>query len=178
MKKILIITICLLVLVIALFNSGEKMEVPLKTEPTVAPQFTLPNLYGQQVSLSDFHNKPVMVNFWATWCVPCRNEMPEIENVYRMRQDYGLEVLAINLKESKDIVEKYVKNNDFSFQILLDEAGEVSDEFQLFGLPTTYFIDKEGVIQYSYMGEMTGEIINTGLKAISVKGVQLDFGVS
>lgn len=171
MKKISIIVIIILALTAILFSSKEEMEAPPKTEPVAAPQFSLPNLLGKQVSMSDFHNKPVMINFWATWCVPCRNEMPEIERVYLLRRDYGLVVLAINLKESRDVIEKYLKKNDFSFQILMDEAGNVSDKFQLFGLPTTYFIDKEGIIQYSYMGEMTKEIINTGLKAISVKGV-------
>lgn len=171
MKKILIIAMAIALTATLLLTKGEKMETPPSIKPEKAPQFNLPNLSGKQVSLSDFQNRPVMVNFWATWCVPCRNEMPEIENVYRLRKDEGLEVLAINLKESKEVVEEYVKNNGFSFQILLDKTGEVSDKFQLFGLPTTYFIDKKGVIQYSYMGEMTKEIINTGLKAISVKGV-------
>jgi peroxiredoxin len=97
--------------------------------------------------------------------------MPMMESVSKSLKEEGLVVLAINLKEDKDIVQEYIREGRFTFRVLLDKSGDVSDKFQVFGLPSTYFIDKKGIIQYNFMGEMTKEIINTGLKAISVKGV-------
>tara|TARA_B100000315_G_scaffold259397_1_gene315295 strand:+ start:22731 stop:23246 length:516 start_codon:yes stop_codon:yes gene_type:complete len=171
MKKLIITLVILLGIIVIFFGEEKKMEAPPRMKPVPAPQFSLHALTGEKISLSDFHSRPLLVNFWATWCVPCRNEMPMMESVSKSLKEEGLVVLAINLKEDKDIVQEYIREGRFTFRVLLDKSGDVSDKFQVFGLPSTYFIDKKGIIQYNFMGEMTKEIINTGLKAISVKGV-------
>jgi len=148
---------------------NEEMKAPAEPKPYNAPAFSLTDLSGKQVLLSEFKGKPLLLNFWASWCVPCRAEMPELQNLHDARKDSGLVVLEVNFKETRDTAEKFATKNGLTFRILLDEHGAAARDFQLFGLPTTYFIDRAGVIRHSYMGEMTKEIINAGLKTIAVQ---------
>lgn len=145
-----------------------EMEAPPKPEPFPAPAFTLDDLEGKKASLSDYKGKPLIINFWATWCIPCIKEMPDLEKLYKERKDEGLELLMINVKESKEVVKKYIEKGGFSFRVLLDKNGDVLREYQVFGLPSTFFIDEKGIVQYSYMGELTVGITKMGLKSISV----------
>ena len=146
----------------------EEMEAPPKQAPKPAPMFSLKSINDKTVSLADFKGRPLVVNFWATWCAPCLAEMPLLEKVRKTWKGKGLEVLMINIKESQSAAGEFMKGHGYSFRTLLDETGEVSEKFQVFGLPTTYFIDKNGVIQYTHMGELTQEIIAMGLEAISL----------
>lgn len=145
-----------------------EMEAPPKPEPFPAPAFTSDDLEGKKASLSDYKGKPLIINFWATWCIPCIKEMPDLEKLYKERKDEGLELLMINVKESKEVVKKYIEKGGFSFRVLLDKNGDVLREYQVFGLPSTFFIDEKGIVQYSYMGELTVGITKMGLKLISV----------
>ncbi len=147
----------------------KKMEAPPKFKPRPAEQFTLTNIKGANVSLSDYKGKSIIINFWATWCVPCIKEMPMIDRFYRAKKNDGLEVLMINIKESKSIVTNFIERNGYSFQVLLDKSGEVSEKFQVFGLPSTYFIDRQGIIQNSHMGGLTKEILYNGYESIKIK---------
>lgn len=149
----------------------EEMKPPPAIKPYNAPPTTLNDLSGKPVAFSSFKGKPVMVNFWATWCVPCVAEMKDIERLYEQRRDSGLVILAVNYKEPPDIVGQFLRKHDLKFSVVLDEFGIAANDFQVFGLPTTYFIDKNNVIQYSYMGQMTREIINMGLKTIGVEAI-------
>ncbi len=166
MKKVLMVF-----LLCALLPSckKEEMQAPPKEKPAAAAPLSLPDLSGKTVSLADFKGKPVVLNMWASWCVPCRAEMPELEKMYEARKSSGLVVIAVNFKESNDTATKFVAKNGLTFTVLLDEHGVIEKDYQLFGLPTTYFIDKSGIIQHTYMGEMTKEIINQGLKTIGVE---------
>ncbi|MGK7345159.1 MAG: TlpA disulfide reductase family protein [Candidatus Nitrospinota bacterium M3_3B_026] len=149
----------------------KEMEAPPRPDPRPAADVTLKNLSGKEVSISDFEGRPLIVNFWASWCVPCVEEMPRFEQTYETWKSKGLEIVAINLKESREVAEKFMKENGYSFITLLDKSGEASDKFQVFGLPTTFFIDREGIIRYSHMGKITPEIILTGLESISLTEV-------
>jgi len=159
--------IALLALVISGCKAKE-MDTPPKQTPVPAAQVTLPDLSGKMVSISQFKGRPLIVNFWASWCSPCIAEMPEFEKIYSTWKGKGLEILAINLKESKDIAGEFMQKNGYSFRTLLDESGEASEKFQVFGLPTTFFIDDKGIVRYKYMGQLTKEIIFTGLESISL----------
>lgn len=167
MKKLFFLILLCAVLPVSSCNKEEMKPAP-EAKPAPAPPFTLANLSGKQVSLADFKGKPLIVNVWATWCHPCLNELPELQNVQNVRKDAGLVVLEINYKEPHDPVADFIKKNNYTFEVLLDEKGNISANYQMFGLPTSYFVDRAGVIQYTYMGEMTKEIINDGLKKISV----------
>ncbi|MAS35486.1 MAG: hypothetical protein CL610_15855 [Anaerolineaceae bacterium] len=134
-----------------------------------APDFTLPTLGGDRVSLSDYKGRPVLMNFWATWCAPCRQEMPELVRAYNAHQAEGFVVLAVDLtdQDSLDEVRAFVEEFDMPFPVLLDETGAVYNElYRLLGLPMSVFVDREGVITRIHIGIMTGQQVDEFVEEI------------
>lgn len=166
MKRMFLLLLLCAVLPVHACNKEEMKATP-EAKPLPAPPFTLSNLAGKQVSLAEYKGKPLLINVWATWCAPCVAELPELQNLHNARKDV-LTLLEINYKEPRDLVTAFIKKNNYTMDVLLDEKGDVGRDYQMFGLPTSYFVDRAGVIQYTYMGDMTKEIINDGLKKISV----------
>ena len=120
----------------------EKSEVGFK-----APAFTVRNLKGQRVQLADHKGKVVILNLWATWCGPCRVEMPGMENLYRRYRSQGLEILAVSLdKGSPEKVRIFADEYRLSFPVLMDSEGEVENLYHTLTIPTTFVIDKKGMI--------------------------------
>ncbi len=119
-----------------------------------APDFTLEALDGEQVHLNDFRGKVVILNFWATWCIPCREEMPYLEERYR-RYKPDLVVLAINFAEPTGVVKAYVEELGLTFDVLLDPRALVQGMYEVRGYPTSVFIDAQGMIQTQHIGAMT-----------------------
>lgn len=134
---------------------------PSPREGFSAPDFSLELLDGGLVTLSDLRGKVVLVNFWATWCPPCRAEMPAIEKVYRTFKPLGLEVLAVNLtdQDSEAAVAAFAQELGLTFPIPLDRRGEVSTRYILRGLPSTFFIDRQGVIRSVVVGGPMSEAL-------------------
>ncbi|MFC3040476.1 TlpA family protein disulfide reductase [Virgibacillus xinjiangensis] len=125
----------------------------------MAPDFELTTLEGDTVKLSDYRGKRVMLNFWATWCPPCRDEMPDMQKLYDNKE---VEVLAVDLldtEKNKSDVADFVEELKLSFPILLDETSEVADEYKVQAYPTTYMIDSEGRIQSRMMGAMNYDMM-------------------
>ncbi|MFC0189754.1 peroxiredoxin family protein [Fictibacillus aquaticus] len=123
-----------------------------------APDFLLENLEGQTVSLKDYRGKKVILNFWATWCPPCRKEMPDMQKFYNKNQDSDIEILAVNLTHSeknKSDISEFTDEYGVTFPILLDEKGETVKQFKAAAIPTTYFIDTEGTVQKVYVGPVS-----------------------
>lgn len=121
-----------------------------------APDFTLTTLSGEQLSLSDLRGKKVILNFWATWCGPCRAEMPDMQKFYESHQD-EVEILAVNVTESEasaENVDLFVEDYGLTFPILLDEKSQVVTTYQALTIPTSYLIDSNGVIQNRMIGPM------------------------
>ncbi len=118
----------------------------------LAPAFELRDLDGETVSLSGLRGSPVMLNFWATWCPPCRAEMPYLQEIYDEWTSQGLVLLAINLRESSSEVRGFMQSNGLSFPVLLDSTGSVGTKYNVSGIPTTFFIDKDGIIQAMRVG--------------------------
>lgn len=138
-------------------NIGLK-ESELAPAPEVgrlAPDFTLVDLEGNQVTLSDFRGKTVFLNFWATWCPPCRAEMPEMEAVYQEYKDKGVVVIGVDIKEAEEEVRQYVQQGGYSWTFVLDTTGEVTANYRIAAIPTSFFIDREGIIQAVNIGAMT-----------------------
>lgn len=130
-------------------NNQEVSEV--EKEPVKAVDFELQDLEGNTVKLSDQEGKVVFVNFWATWCGYCDEEMPDMQKMYEeyelTRDDFI--ILAVNVAEDKEVVETYIEENDFEFTVLFDTDGKVAQQYYATGLPTTWMIDREGnVIGY------------------------------
>jgi DsbE subfamily thiol:disulfide oxidoreductase len=115
------------------------------TDHSPAPQFTLPNLEGGKVGLKDFRGKLVLLNFWASWCVPCREEMPAMERLYQKYRDHGFVIVGVNLKDDKKSALSFVKELKITFPIAFDPNGEVGLIYGAWGLPTTYLIDANGI---------------------------------
>lgn len=129
----------------------------------LAPNFTLQSLDGTDISLSDYIGRPVLINFWATWCAPCRREMPELVKAYNEHENEGFVILAVDLAHQDDIdaVQAFVEEFEMTFPVLLDETGEVSDElYNLIGLPMSVFINREGRIVHIYVGLMLPDQID------------------
>ena len=120
-----------------------------------APDFTLVDLEGNQVTLSDFRGKTVFVNFWATWCPPCRAEMPEIEAIYQEYKDKGVVVIGVDILESEDVVRQFVEQGGYNWTFVLDTSGEVAGNYKVTAIPISFFIDREGIIQAVNIGAMT-----------------------
>ncbi len=145
------------------------MESPPRPAPQPVPEFNLEQLTGGKLGSRQLIGKPVIINFWATWCLSCLEEMPELDRFYRAKRDSGVEMIMINVKEPKKVVKEFIDTNGYAFKTLLDETGDVTDSFQVFGLPSTYFVDKAGVIQYRHMGSLTRQIIYRGFDIITGK---------
>ena len=133
----------------------------------LAPDFKLRDLNGEYLSLSDLRGSPVILNFWATWCGPCRIEMPHLQQIYEEWQDRGLVLLSINLRETSDDVAEFMQTNNLSFPVLLDTDGSVAEEYRVTGIPPTFFIDIDGIIQASRVGSFPSkEAIEEHLSSI------------
>ena len=131
-----------------------------------ANNFTLSDLNGKKVSLSDFRGKSVYLNFWASWCPPCRGEMPDIEKVYQQYKDKDFVVLAVNLGEDKNTVQKFISQNNYSFRVLLDSNQKVADDYSINAIPVSYFIDKNGNVMEKRIGALSPEEIQSYVKAL------------
>lgn len=123
-----------------------RLRVQKFEEPVVAPDFTLKDLKGTQVTLKNFKGRVVFLNFWATWCPPCRREMPSMERLYKQLKDRDFTMLAVDMQESEKQVRAFISEFSLSFPALLDLNGDISSLYGIVGLPTTYIIDREGKI--------------------------------
>jgi thiol-disulfide isomerase/thioredoxin len=117
-----------------------------------APNFNLVDLDGEGVSLTDFAGRPVLINFWASWCPPCRQEMPYLQQIHNEQAVNGLAVLAINIQESPAKVKQFLSENDLSIPVLFDLTGTTSGDYGIVPIPTTFFVDGEGVIRQKVVG--------------------------
>ena len=111
-----------------------------------APDFTLPTTGDKEFRLSDYRGKNVILNFWATWCGPCRYEVPALKALYDKYGDGGTVIVAVNSLDNLDAAASYAKDNDLNFIIPLDPRGVVTDLYHIRGMPTTLFINDKGII--------------------------------
>ncbi|MCL1813555.1 MAG: TlpA family protein disulfide reductase [Treponema sp.] len=116
--------------------------------------FTLPLLNGGNAVLSSYRGKVVILNFWATWCPPCRAEMPSMETLYQRLKSQGLEILAVDLREDKATVQQFIRNSRFTFPVLLDEDGKTGSKYGISAIPTSFIVDREGKIVSKIVGSI------------------------
>ena len=143
---------------------------PLAEVGRVGPDFLLERPEGGTLRLSDLQGRPVVLNFWAIWCPPCRAEIPELVDAYAAHRDEGLVVVGLNLQQPAAKVLAFALDFGMTFPIVIDRDGEVADVWRLGGpikgLPTSYFIDRTGVIRAFYYGPMTEEALEKRLASI------------
>ena len=131
-----------------------------------APGFTLKDLDGKTVNLSDYRGRPVLLNFWATWCGPCRGEMADLQVVYEAHKDQGFTVLAVDLEENANVVRSFMQSRGLTFLALLDSDGQVGHRYKVEAIPTSFFLDRDGVIRDKQIGSMNRSRIEAGLAKI------------
>ncbi len=133
-----------------------------------APDFTLAALDGGTVTLSSLRGKVVLINFWATWCGPCEAEMPAIEREYSVLRGPEFEVLAIDLDEPADLVQAFVTRLGLTFPILLDPGAAVNDLYRIRGYPTTFIVDRDGIIVRQHIGYMSDRQLRNYLSSVGL----------
>lgn len=136
-----------------------------QTPPNVefAPGFELLDLTGAPVNLSDFKGKIVFLNFWASWCPPCREEMPHMQSFYEKNKENGIEIVAVNLTNldvGQQAIEQFVQDYGLTFPVLLDENGYVGMMYETMTIPTSYVLDTEGRIFQKVIGPMNEQMMN------------------
>jgi peroxiredoxin len=131
---------------------AEAFPVARPAEAIAAPDFELLDLAGQPVRLRDLRGRVVLLNFWATWCVPCREEMPALETLSRELGPRGLTVVGVNFKEARGDVEAFVRQHELRFPMVLDTDGRTSQLYQVFALPATFVIDRQGMLVGTVLG--------------------------
>ncbi|MBU3160854.1 TlpA family protein disulfide reductase [Clostridium frigoris] len=131
---------------------------PIETTPnatkTKAIDFKLKDLNGKELSLSDLKGKKVFLNFWATWCPPCKAEMPEIEKLYQETKNSNLVIVAVEIGEPLSTVKPFIDSNKYNFKVLIDPDQKVAAQYNITSIPTSYFIDVDGNIISKNIGGM------------------------
>lgn len=119
-----------------------------------APEFTLQDINGKVVHLSDFRGRPVLINFWATWCIPCRQEFPVLVKKYNDASG-SLVILGVDIQENIDDVRKFVKEFQVTYPVVIDQNGDVVRAYRLVGVPSSFFVDASGILRDEYFGPLS-----------------------
>jgi len=134
-------------------DAFEAMDVDVPKTKMIAPSFELAKLNGKKVLLSDFKGRLILLNFWATWCAPCRSEMPGMEKLWQKYKGKGFTIVGINIdRGDKQAVKEFVKELHLTFPILLSPSTDVRSRYEVHGLPTTYLIGRDGI----FLGKAVG----------------------
>ncbi len=174
MKKTFLLLLLLVFSALPALAGTDRPQQPhgIVTAGLVAPDFTLENMQGEKIHLSQLRGKVVIVNFWASWCPPCKREMPSMEVLHKTFKDDDLVLLAINVeKDGRKAVARFLQESPYTFPILLDDQAKVQNLYGVFQFPESFIIDRNGVVVKKVIGAvhwMGGDIYN--LLHFMVKG--------
>ncbi len=159
----------------ALPGGATTQGIPAPQVGFLAPDFTLQDKDGQSYTLSDLRGRPVLVNLWASWCGPCRREMPAMDMIYQKYKDDGFIILAVNATHLDTVPNAiaFAESLDLSFPIVFDHNGEVSRQYHLNSLPTSFFIGKDGIIKEVVIGgPMSNALLQTRVEKLLAEEVK------
>jgi peroxiredoxin len=142
----------LIFLLVLLAGNAKSVEL---TQP--APDFTLKSLAGENLRLKEYRGKVVLVNFWASWCGPCRQEMPILDKIHQRYAPMGFTVLGVNVDKKSDKARQIAERLDVSFPLLLDQQQTVSEQYQVSAMPYTLLVDRDGEVHYIHKGYKPGD---------------------
>ncbi|WP_046174388.1 redoxin domain-containing protein [Domibacillus indicus] len=128
-----------------------------------APDFLVQRMDGKEVRLSDYKGKKVFLNFWATWCPPCKQEMPHMQSFYEENEGKA-EILAVNLEESKTKAKDFADQYHLTFPVLMDKNGEVAEKYEIYTMPTTYVLNEDGTVYQKIVGPMDEKMMKDLIK--------------
>ncbi|MDA8353811.1 MAG: thiol-disulfide oxidoreductase ResA [Firmicutes bacterium] len=168
-RRILMLVMVVLVGLAIYQTMGGEGEKETAVEPgKKAPDFQLETLDGEKMKLSDLKGKVVLLNFWASWCEPCRDEMPAIQTVYDKHKDKGFEVVGVNIAETQVAVNAFARQYELKFPIAMDRERKVTEQYGIGPIPSSIFIDREGNIIRKVNGQMNeDQLENYVLKALT-----------
>ncbi|WP_285164588.1 TlpA family protein disulfide reductase [Shewanella goraebulensis] len=126
------------------------------TTGQVSPDFTLKNMQGENQKLSEQRGNIILINFWASWCGPCRKEMPVLQKLQDKYQDLGVAVWGINVEQENQAGKDFLADLDLSFAIFFDETNSLSETYDVKAMPTTVMVDRDGVVRYVFLGYQDG----------------------
>lgn len=139
---------------------------PSEEAVQTAPDFTVYDADGNEVKLSDFFGKPIVLNFWASWCPPCKSEMPHFEAAYLSNPDVQFLMVNVTSSDNMDDAKNYIAEQGFTFPVLFDTTGEAGYVYQATSLPTTYFLDARGRLVTYAVGALSAESLEQGIDMI------------
>lgn len=149
--------------------SPDGVSTALPPAPAIghpAPDFALPTLAGDELALDALRGQPVVLNFWASWCAPCRSEMPELQRLHERLADAGVRVVGVNQGEQPAQAAAFMQTLGLTFPVALDQRTGVSQQYLVNSLPTTFFIDREGVVRSMFIGPMSDAVLAQNLRSI------------
>lgn len=147
-------------------DASQAVRTPQPAVGYPAPDFTLVRLdTGEETTLSALRGKPIILNFWATWCGPCRAEMPALQAAYERYGD-DLLVVGVDQGEERAVVERFLDELEITFPVLMDEDMRVGRDYRILGLPTTFFIDRQGIIRQVHAGQINSAMLAEGIVEI------------
>ncbi len=150
------IPIKIFLIIIALFSTTVANTVKAEEISGKAHDFTLKSRAGKNIRLAELAGQVVLVNFWASWCGPCRKEMPKLESLHQKYKDLGVSILGINIDNSTELADKVLKDIKVNFPVLYDPEGNTSERYQVRAMPSTYLVDKKGNFRFFHKGYLPG----------------------
>ncbi len=163
----------LFVFTLAGCDSGKKEEEPsggirstLPNEGDMAPPFKVTTFDGKTISFEDLKGKPIVLNFWASWCVPCKAEARDLEEAYELFKDLGVEFVGVAVQDTREDALNFIKKYGLSYPNGLDETGDLARDYKIYGIPKTFVIDREGRFIFMHTGSITKELLSKQIKKL------------